>query len=101
MIIAISATFVTCRMSNNTADFLCQCIVHVLGIILFFLVIFEIPFCFVFLRTLSNKLSPTDRFVYRAGDCVPDRQVCVQSRRLCPQLWVDFCTLYGEKKIKD
>lgn len=32
IIIAISASFVTCCMSINTADFLCQCIVHVLGI---------------------------------------------------------------------
>lgn len=37
IIIAISASFVTCCMSINTADFLCQCIVHVLGIRFFFL----------------------------------------------------------------
>lgn len=35
-IVAISASFVTCCMSINTADFLCQWIVHVLGIILLF-----------------------------------------------------------------
>lgn len=55
MIIAISASFVTCCMSINTADFLCQCIVHVLGIMLLFFWI----------------------------SC-PDWQVCVQNRRLCP-----------------
>lgn len=87
MIIAISATFVTCHMSINTADFLCQCIVHVLGIILFFCLFFKFLFglCFFWRRCLIS---------------FPDRQVCVQSRRLCPQLWVDFCTLYGEKKLR-
>lgn len=58
MIIAISASFVTCCMSINTADFLCQCIVHVLGIILlfFWLVLFFLGF-FLLLEALSEELS--------------------------------------------
>lgn len=78
MIIAISASFVTCCMSINTADFLCQCIVHVLGIILsffcFFFVFLLVLFFFgFFLEALSDELSrPTDRFVYRSRDCVPN-----------------------------
>lgn len=56
MIIAISASFVTCCMSINTADFLCQCIVHVLGIIYFFFVVF-ISFWIYFERKSSDELS--------------------------------------------
>jgi len=39
-----SASFVTCCMFINTADFLCQCIVHVLSIRLFFS-LFVLLFC--------------------------------------------------------
>lgn len=55
MIIAISASFVTCCMSINTADFLCQCIVHVLGII-FFLSMF-LFFLDLFWKASSDELS--------------------------------------------
>lgn len=40
MIIVILASFVTCCMSINTADFLCQCNVHVFGIIVYMCFIF-------------------------------------------------------------
>lgn len=80
----ISASFVTCCMSINTADFLCQCNVHVLGIILLFW----------FQFFWAGRVS-----FWRLRLNCPDQQVCVQSRRLCPQLWVDFCILYGKFKI--
>lgn len=90
MIIAISASFVTCCMSINTADFLCQCIVHVLGIILSFFV-----FCFCF---FVGFILFWGFFGGTVWWVVPtDWQVCVQIQRLCPQLWVDFCILYGKK----
>lgn len=84
LFLPISASFVTCCMSINTADFLCQCIVHVLGIILLFW----------FQFFWAGRV-----FFWRLRLNCPDQQVCVQSRRLCPQLWVDFCILYGKFKI--
>lgn len=59
MIIAISASFVTCCMSINTADFLCQCIVHVLGIVIFCFVGFILLGGF-FLEALSELSRATD-----------------------------------------
>lgn len=72
MIIAISASFVTCCMSINTADFLCQCIVHVLGIVIFCFVLLVLFFWggFFWRHCLSCPERQTDRFVYRAGDSV-------------------------------
>lgn len=78
MIIAISASFVTCCMSINTADFLCQCIVHVLGIIL--------SFCFSF-SCWFYSLYCLFFFVFFWGivfmSC-PERQVCVQTEIVAP-----------------
>lgn len=89
MIIAISASFVTCCMSINTADFLCQCIVHVLGIIFRWFYSFCLSFFIsYFLEAMSDELSQ-----------VTEQQVCVQNRRSCPQLWVEFCTLNGGGNI--
>lgn len=65
IIIAISASFVTCCMSINTADFLCQCIVHVLGIrFVFFLL--DIFGFFCFFRGIVWR----GFVVYRAADHV-------------------------------
>lgn len=69
-IVAISASFVTCCMSINTADFLCQWLVHVHGIILFCLFVFLIIIVLYGDFGSSIRIVPTKRFVYRAGDCV-------------------------------
>lgn len=69
MIIANSASFVTCCMSINSADFLCQCIVHVLGIIFFCRFYFFLDF---FWKKMVWWIVPTERFVYRVWDRVPN-----------------------------
>lgn len=88
MIIAISATFVTCRMSINTADFLCQCIVHVLGIILFFCLFFKFLFGLFFFwrRCLISCPRPT-------GLCTEPEIVSPTLGGLLYSLW--------RKKIKE
>lgn len=80
LIIVISASFVTCCMSVNTTDFLCQCNVHVLALLLFlFLVIFP-------RHCLMSCFKP------RATDMCT---VMIGVLEIIPRLWVDFCTLYG------
>lgn len=64
IIIAISASFVTCCMSINTADFLCQCIVHVLGIRFVFFCWICLFFCFF------GGIVWRGFVVYRAADHV-------------------------------
>lgn len=87
MIIAIPASFVTCCMSINRADFLCQWIVHVLGIIFWFGLYYSFNFIlFCFPRHYYELFqAPSNRIMYRLEKRSP--------------IWVYFCTLYG--KIKD
>lgn len=89
-VIVTSASSVTCCMSINTADFLCQCNVHVFGIIIVCLLFVLFP-----RHRLMSCLKP------RATDVCT---VMIGALERIPRLWVDFCTLYGteglmEKKI--
>lgn len=80
MIIAISASFVTCCMSINTADFLCQCIVHVLGIIF-------CSFCLFCLEALS------DEFDRATG-------LCTEPEIVSPTLGGLLYSLWGKKQLR-
>lgn len=75
MIIAISASLVTCCMSINTADFLCQCIVNVLGIII--LLVFIL--LWGFLEALSDE-------------CTEPEIVSPALGVLLYSLWIEFRT---------
>lgn len=83
MIIANSASFVTCCMSINTADFLCQCIVHVLGIILFFILFGVVVF---FLEVVSELSRPTG--------------LCTEPEIVSPTLSGLLYSLWRKKKLR-
>lgn len=83
MIIANSASFVTCCMSINTADFLCQCIVHVLGIILFF---YSFRGWFFFLEVVSELSRPTG--------------LCTEPEIVSPTLSGLLYSLWRKKKLR-
>lgn len=78
LIIAISASFVTCCMSINTADFLCQCIVRVLGIMFLF---------FVLLFVFSSLKALSDEFCWLTDLCTEPEIVSQTPGGLLYSLW--------------